>query len=109
MADLLAELSHTPVTASTPTAALELARRDQPEFALLDIGLPEMDGYELGRRLHELDGLGHLHLIAVTGYGQDNDRQRSRAAGFAAHLVKPVRLDQLLAVMQRLAEQATPP
>jgi PAS domain S-box-containing protein len=102
MALLLTQLGHSPVTASTPSEALAVAARDHFEFALLDIGLPEMDGYELGRRLRVLDGLDHLHLIALTGYGQDNDRSRSAAAGFAAHLVKPVDLDELLRTMERL-------
>jgi CheY-like chemotaxis protein len=63
---------------------------------LLDIGLPVMDGYELARRLREFEQLpDDLRIIAVTGYGQDADRRRSKEAGFNAHLVKPVNLDTL--------------
>ena len=64
-----------------------------PAIALLDIGLPSMDGYELARRLRELRGLRRICLIAVTGYGQESDRERMLAAGFDAHLVKPVALE----------------
>jgi CheY-like chemotaxis protein len=66
-----------------------------PQIALIDIGLPVMDGYELAARLRELPGGDHLRLIALTGYGQASDRQRARAAGFDAHLVKPIDLDTL--------------
>ena len=77
------------------------------EIALLDIGLPVMDGYELGRRLRELDELAGIQLVAVTGYGQPSDLEQSRAAGFAAHLVKPISLDALHATIERLLEPHT--
>jgi CheY-like chemotaxis protein len=102
MAELLAQLGHTPIVASAPAEALAVAASATPEFALLDIGLPGMDGYELGRRLRTLQGLEQIRLIAVTGYGQDSDRERSAAAGFVAHLVKPVVLDDLLRTMDEL-------
>lgn len=70
--------------------ALALAERLRPSAALLNIGLPVIDGYELARRLR---AFGEMQLIAVTGYGQPSDRERSRAAGFDAHLVKPVAID----------------
>jgi PAS domain S-box-containing protein len=70
--------------------ALRLAGEFLPEVVLLDIGLPQgMDGYEVGRRLRALPGLDKAWLVALTGYGQVDDHERSRAAGFAAHLVKP--------------------
>ena len=65
--------------------------------ALLDIGLPVMDGYELARRLRSQ--LGTVRLIAITGYGQPDDRARAKEAGFDAHLVKPVDLDELQAAL----------
>ena len=83
-------------------AALALARDARFELAVVDIGLPVMDGYELGRRLLER---GPVRIVAVTGYGQSSDRAKSVEAGFAAHLVKPVRKDELLAA---LAAAATP-
>ena len=84
-------------------AALLAAVEFRPHTALLDIGLPVMDGFELGRRLraefHE-----RLHLVAVTGYGQDADRQRSRDAGFDVHLVKPIGLSALTALIDATPE-----
>ena len=82
-------------------SALALAPKVMPRIALLDVGLPVMDGYELGRRLRELPGLEAIKLVAVTGYGQASDLARSEAAGFEAHLVKPISL----AVVHRTIEQ----
>jgi PAS domain S-box-containing protein len=79
--------------------ALALAATFHPDKVLLDIGLPDMDGYEVGRRLRELPGLADVQLIAVTGYGQDADRQAAIAAGFASHLTKPVDLQELSRLM----------
>ena len=81
-------------------SAIEAARGFQPVVALLDIGLPMMDGYELGAKLRELPGLAGLRLVAVTGYGQESDRARSRAAGFFAHLVKPADFDLILRAIE---------
>lgn len=67
----------------------------RPEVALLDIGLPEMNGYELSRQIRAMPQLPPLRLVALTGYGQLEDQQRARAAGFDAHLVKPVELAAL--------------
>jgi CheY-like chemotaxis protein len=67
--------------------------------ALLDIGLPVMDGYELARLLRDLPGLERLTLVAVTGYGQSGDRQRAQAAGFDQLLVKPVDLRKLTTLL----------
>jgi len=69
--------------------------------ALLDIGLPVMDGYENARRLLELAGDSQLRLIAITGYGQQSDRDRSREAGFHEHLVKPVKMDELRELLEK--------
>ena len=84
--------------------ALETAVESQPDFVLLDIGLPDIDGYEVARRLREQPRTKDVRLIAVTGYGQDSDRQRSQEAGFDHHLVKPVeaeKLEDLLAAMAK--------
>jgi CheY-like chemotaxis protein len=69
------------------------------DVALLDIGLPVMDGYELAGRLRELPNLETAWLVAVTGYGQESDRRRALAAGFQEHLVKPVELGTLEAIV----------
>jgi two-component system CheB/CheR fusion protein len=71
-------------------SALETALGFRPDVVLLDIGLPGMDGYEVARRLRGQSELEGLFLVAMTGYGQDEDRQRTQAFGFDHHLVKPV-------------------
>ncbi len=76
-------------------AALERTISFKPDVILLDIGLPEIDGYEVARRLRATPGLEHLRLVALTGYGQPEDRARTRAAGFDDHLVKPVEFPAL--------------
>jgi PAS domain S-box-containing protein len=95
---LLRRRGHQAEVAHDGPSALELYERFRPDAALLDIGLPVMDGYELARRLRARAGDGLL-LVAVTGYGQDSDRQRSREVGFAYHLVKPVNNKHLLAIL----------
>jgi CheY-like chemotaxis protein len=79
--------------------ALDLAAEFGPDLVLLDIGLPGMDGYEVARRLRLRQDLTPLRLVAVTGYGQQEDRDRARDAGFDQHLVKPVEPDALNAVL----------
>jgi DNA-binding response OmpR family regulator len=94
------------MTAFDGRAALEIAATFRPQFALLDIGLPNMDGYEIARRLRAEAGLESTTLIAVTAYGAEEDRRRSRGSGFDSHLVKPVPLDVLLATLSRLGDEA---
>jgi CheY-like chemotaxis protein len=97
LAEVLADLGYEVATAHDGIAALNVATAFKPTVCLLDIGLPSMDGYELARRLRASAALPDgARLIAVTGYGQDNDRRLSSAAGFDAHLVKPVDLDALI-------------
>lgn len=88
-------LGHEAVATYDGPSALGVAPTMRPDIALLDIGLPVMDGYELARRLRDMPELEGVKLIAVTGYGQESDRQRSLAAGFDDHLVKPLRLEKL--------------
>jgi CheY-like chemotaxis protein len=90
---------HEVATAVDGAAALELATTLRPDVVFLDIGLPGMDGYEVARRLREVPSLDSVLLIAVTGYGHDEDRRRSQAAGFDQHLVKPVDPAQLRALL----------
>jgi len=77
-----------------------------PDVAFLDLGLPGMDGYELGAHLRELPGLAGVRLIAVTGYGQESDRRRTRDAGFHGHIVKPVDLEAIDAVLRPWSRDA---
>jgi signal transduction histidine kinase/CheY-like chemotaxis protein len=86
---LLEATGHEVETAFDGPTAIELARSFQPQAILLDIGLPGMTGYEVARRLRN-DGFQDVTIIAVSGYGQPDDRRRSREAGFDHHLVKPV-------------------
>jgi PAS domain S-box-containing protein len=92
--------------------ALAEARAHPPEIVLLDIGLPNgMDGYEVARRLRAECGLKHALLVAVTGYGQEDDRLRAREAGFDAHLTKPVdfaELNELLMEASKLSSEINP-
>jgi PAS domain S-box-containing protein len=83
--------------------ALERAWRECPEVALLDIGLPEMDGNELARRLRADPRTRSMLLVAVTGYGQEQDRRAALEAGFDHHMVKPVDLDKLAAILAGVA------
>jgi CheY-like chemotaxis protein len=78
--------------------ALEIAAVAWPSVVLLDIGLPEIDGYEVCRRLRQ-QGMVDTQIIAMTGYGQERDRQRSREAGFDAHTVKPVDIGEVLKLL----------
>jgi CheY-like chemotaxis protein/two-component sensor histidine kinase len=80
--------------------ALSLALSQEPEAIVLDIGLPILDGYEVARRIRLSDSLQHCRLIALTGYGTAEDRERCRAAGFDSHLIKPVDLSELLDVLE---------
>jgi signal transduction histidine kinase/CheY-like chemotaxis protein len=102
-ADLLAEalraVGHEVAIANDPVVALSVAARFRPEIAVLDIGLPVMDGYELATRLRQQPGSAACRLIALTGYGQDHDRVRSLDGGFQTHLVKPVDLDRLMSAV----------
>jgi len=82
-------------------AAIDLALKQAPEFALVDIGMPGMDGYEFARRLRQVPGLGQTVLVALTGYGRQEDAQRSHEAGYDHHLVKPVDIEALKRVLKR--------
>ena len=83
--------------------ALDTAAKFRPDAVFLDIGLPGMDGYEIAERLREIPRAGRIVLVAITGYGQDEDRRRSREAGIDHHLVKPVAPDTLQKVLESLA------
>jgi len=93
--------------ATDPITALDVAARFAPEVAILDIGLPVIDGYELATRLLALPETPDCRLIALTGYGQEHDRRRSLEAGFQEHLVKPVDVDRLVRLVEAL--RAAPP
>lgn len=102
MRDLLQAMGYAVHIEHSGPAALAAVQACQPTIALLDIGLPGMDGYALARALHAMPGFSKLPLIALTGYGQAEDRERTCAAGFDEHVTKPVRADELVSLMEKL-------
>jgi signal transduction histidine kinase len=96
---LLRSMGHQVHIAYDGQQALAAAEAFAPEFAFLDIGLPKLNGYDLARALQSLPALRHTVLVAVTGWGQQKDRQRAFEAGFHHHLVKPVSIDQLQEIL----------
>lgn len=103
---LLSTMGHDIRIAHDGVTAQSVAREFQPEFAFLDIGMPGMNGYDLARHLRQSPETANAILVAVTGWGQDKDRQLSKSAGFNHHLVKPVELSQ---VMEIIEAGVTPP
>jgi CheY-like chemotaxis protein len=95
LALLLESDGHQVLTAYDGISALETARIERPVIILLDIGLPGMDGYSVAQALRRNHGLERTMLIALTGYGQPDDRKKSSASGFDEHLVKPVDIGKL--------------
>jgi signal transduction histidine kinase len=98
---------HEVFSAPNGSLALESAERHLPEVALLDIGMPLLDGYEVARRIRAQAWGKRITLVAVTGWGQDSDRRRSQEAGFDSHLVKPLDLEKLTQLLDRLPASAS--
>jgi len=99
LAEVLGAFGHAVATRNSSSAALAAAGADWPDAFILDIGLPDIDGYELVRRLRALQGGRPARYIALTGYGQAQDKVLARGAGFDHHFVKPVDLAALRAVL----------
>ena len=100
---LLESLDHIVLDAPDGATALELIAREKPDAALIDIGLPEMNGYEVAQRIRENKDLQNVMLVALTGYGASADISAARSAGFDAHLIKPAdlqRIEELLASIE---------
>jgi len=106
LATLLQLSGHEVFTATNGGTALQSAERHLPEVALLDIGMPLLDGYEVAKRIRTQPWGKRITLIALTGWGQDSDRRRSREAGFDSHLVKPLDLETLTDLLDRLPSSA---
>jgi CheY-like chemotaxis protein len=101
---MLLELEgHEPITAHNGAAALEAAQQHRPDVVLLDIGLPHMNGHEVCRRLRALPNGKELMIVALTGWGQEDDRRKSQDSGFDAHLVKPVDYTTLASLLDSLS------
>lgn len=96
---LLESFGHDVVAAEDGPSGVQAAREIRPEVAIVDIGLPGFDGYEVCRRLRELFG-DEVTLVALTGYGQAEDRERARKAGFDVHLTKPADVETVAAVVE---------
>lgn len=99
LALLLEMHGHDVISAYEGRSVIDLARREQPSVVLLDIGLPDVDGFEIARRLRADPHTANMVLIALTGYGQAEDLENSRRAGFDHHLVKPAAVDRILALV----------
>jgi signal transduction histidine kinase len=106
LVELLAMAGHETHKANDGAQALEAATRLRPEIILLDIGMPGMDGYEVARRIRAQSWGQETTLVALTGWGQENDRKRSREAGFDAHWVKPLELHRLWNLLESLPNSA---
>jgi signal transduction histidine kinase len=109
LATVLELVGHEVFSAANGSLALESAERHLPEIALLDIGMPVLDGYEVARRIRAQAWGKRITLVALTGWGQDSDRRRSQEAGFDSHLVKPLDLDKLSQLLARLPVSAARP
>ena len=102
LAILLETLGHQVVVENLPTSAIERASQVLPQVCLLDIGLPEMDGYQLAQRLRAQPETANATMIAITGYGQESDREKSSKSGFDHHLVKPVDIHKLRLILSEI-------
>ncbi len=98
---LLGHMGHDVQLAHDGHAALEAARMNRPQLVLLDIGMPGVDGYNVVERLRADPAFARIPFVAVTGHGSDEARRRSRHAGFAEHLLKPVTVETLRGVLDR--------
>jgi CheY-like chemotaxis protein len=104
---LLKESGHDVRMAHDGSTALEAALEYRPNVMLMDIGLPALDGFEVAKRIRQQPVLNDVVLVAMTGYGQESDRQRSLEAGFDHHLVKPTKFEKVQEILASLSEKAT--
>jgi CheY-like chemotaxis protein len=104
MAAILQILGHDVQTAFDGEEAIAAAEQFKPTVILMDVGLPKLNGYEATRRIREAPWATSATILAVTGWGQEDDRAESRSAGCDGHLVKPVQLEELLPFLRHAAE-----
>ena len=104
---LLTAAGHEVKTAHTGPDALALALSFAPNAVLLDIGLPELDGHQVAQQIRDQSPNENMLLVALTGYGQESDRQRSLDAGFDHHLVKPANFQALQDILATPVEKRT--
>ena len=103
--EVLERSGYSVAVAESGPRALEMLETMDPDAAILDVGLPELDGFELARRIRQHSRHHDLCLIALTGYGQPGDRITSHEAGFDAHLVKPVRAEHLVELLVQMRRE----
>ena len=94
---------HDVLEADDGPTAVELALDERPDVALVDLGLPGLDGLEVARRIRAVLGRDEIYLVALTGYGEEEDRVRAEAAGFDVHFVKPVDIPTLAKLLADVA------
>lgn len=99
MRELLTERGHAVQTADNGESGTELILRLRPDVAIVDLGMPVLDGYEVAKRVRSLVGANSIRLVAMTGFGQEADLMRARLAGFDAHLVKPAGIDDVINIL----------
>jgi PAS domain S-box-containing protein len=102
LAKLLEKLGQSVITAHSAAEALKLAAAQLPDVVISDLGMPHVDGLELARRLRQMPGMKGATLVALTGYGQESDKQRTKEAGYDEHLIKPARLETLRSLLASL-------
>jgi len=102
MSQMLADFGFDVIEAADAKTALTLIEQTRPDVVLMDIGLPDMNGYELAGRLKASPAVRSIPLVALTGYGQMHDKDAATRAGFAAHLVKPVEIDDVLRTLEEV-------
>jgi CheY-like chemotaxis protein len=106
MSLLLEAMGYSTYLAYDGASALRALKEFAPQVALVDIGLPVMDGYEIARAIRAMPEFARLPLVAVTGYSQPSDQEKVREAGFDEHLVKPLEAGRIGAVIERLLAPA---
>ena len=105
MAELLRLAGAQVVTATNGVDALRIASENEFDVILSDISMPEMDGFEFLERLRKLDGRQDVPVVAITGFGRNDDIERARAAGFYSHLTKPIDLRALTEVLKQIEKE----
>jgi CheY-like chemotaxis protein len=100
-------MGHDVRTASSAAEGLGIAKEHKPQIVVSDIGMPDVDGYEFARQLRLLPEMQGAALVALTGFGQENDRQRTMEAGFDYHLVKPASLEALQRLLESISARQT--
>jgi CheY-like chemotaxis protein len=101
---LLELKGHQVTTAADGASGIALLTSDPPDFAIVDIGLPDVSGYEVARRVRQIHAPEHVRLVALTGYGQPTDVEEALRAGFDEHVVKPIDLKCLDAICETTAQ-----